>query len=115
MLYKFDKPINKKKAHLAHVIKKHLVNILQTTVQDLRVKWVTITRVELNKDSSLAVIYYSVLGGQDQIEVTEKVLNTAKGFIRSQLSKRLDIYKTPSLKFIFDITTIAYNNEMLQE
>jgi ribosome-binding factor A len=110
MVYKFEQvKVNKKSQHLAQVIKKNVVNILQTEVQDPRVKWVTINEVELNKDKSLAYIYYSVLGAEHEMKIAQEALKSARGFIRAKLSKRLEIYKTPSLKFIFDIANI-YNN-----
>jgi ribosome-binding factor A len=110
VVYKFEQiKVNKKSQHLAQVIKKHLINILQTEVQDPRVKWVTINDVELNKDKSIGYIYYSVLGAEQEMKSAEEALKSARGFIRAKLSKRLDIYKTPSLKFIFDVANV-YNN-----
>jgi ribosome-binding factor A len=110
VVYKFDQvKVNKKSQHLAQVMKKHLMNILQTEVNDPRVKWVTVNDVQINKDKSLVMVYYSVLGAEKEMQEADLALKAAKGFIRSKLSSRLTIYKTPSLKFIFDIAAV-YNH-----
>ncbi len=110
MVYKFEQvKVNKKSQHLAQVIKKHVINILQTEVQDPRTKWITINEVEFNKDKSFVYIYYSVLGAEQEMKSAEEALKSAKGFIRAKLSKRLAIYKTPALKFIFDIANVYGN------
>jgi ribosome-binding factor A len=110
VVYKFESvKINKKNQHLEQVIKKQLINILQIEVQDPRTKWVTINDVKFNKDKSFVYVYYSVLGAEEQIKAAEEALKSAKGFIRAKLSQRLEIYKTPALKFIFDVANV-YNN-----
>lgn len=107
MIYKFNKvKINKRTQHLDQVIQKHLINILQTEIQDPRIKWVTVNQVQLNKDKSMVTIYYSVLGAMAERQQAELALKTAKGFIRSKLASRLTIYKMPALKFIFNEAVI---------
>ena len=80
---------------------KEISNILQTEVKDKSIKFVTITGCEITSDLSYAKVYYTVLDETKKDE-TKKALEKAKGFIRGEISKRVDIRHTPELRFIFD-------------
>lgn len=86
---------------MAEQIHKDIMMILRTKVKDPRVEWVTVNEVEVTNDYSVAKIYYSVLDSAKQASVA-KALESAKGYIRSELSKGLTTYTVPELKFIFD-------------
>ncbi|MFQ8581310.1 MAG: 30S ribosome-binding factor RbfA, partial [Holdemania massiliensis] len=53
-------------------------------------------------DYSYATIYVSFLGKEERKQAGLKALNRAKGFIRSELGKRLSIRKVPDLIFKLD-------------
>lgn len=86
---------------MADQIQKDIMAILRAKVKDPRISWVTVNDVEVTNDYSLAKIYYSVLQ-TEQRDGIAKALESAKGFIRSELSKGLTTYTVPQLKFIFD-------------
>lgn len=86
---------------MADQIQKDIMSILRAKVKDPRISWVTVNDVELANDYSLAKIYYSVLQ-TEQRDGIAKALESAKSFIRSELSKGLTTYTVPQLKFIFD-------------
>ena len=85
---------------MADQIQKDIMSILRAKVKDPRISWVTVNDVEVANDYSLAKIYYSVLQ-TEQRDGIAKALESAKGFIRSELSKGLTTYTVPQLKFIF--------------
>jgi ribosome-binding factor A len=64
--------------------------------------FVTLTAVRLTGDRSIAKVYYSVLGDQDQAENSQKALTRASGFLRSQLAQRLSLRRIPELRFYLD-------------
>ncbi|MBR2891102.1 MAG: 30S ribosome-binding factor RbfA [Bacilli bacterium] len=84
------------------IIERELSTILLMEAKNHLLKYVSITKVSLTNDMSLATIWFSVIGQTDEIEATKKALIDSKGFLRSELSKRLDIRKTPDLKFKYD-------------
>jgi ribosome-binding factor A len=86
---------------MADQIQKDIMSILRTKVKDPRISWVTVNDVEVTNDYSVAKIYYSVLQ-TEQRDGIAKALESAKGYIRSELSKGLTTYTVPQLKFIFD-------------
>ena len=61
----------------------------------------SITRVHAAPDLSTAEIYYSYLGNKSLDDV-KKGIKSANGYIRSSLSRKLNLRQTPELNFIFD-------------
>lgn len=93
------------------IIERELANIIFTEVHNDLLKYVSITKVALNKDMSVALVWYTVLGNDGEIEATKKALELAKGFFRSELAHRLDLRKTPELRFKYD-ESLTYGNHI---
>lgn len=70
--------------------------------RELEGKFVSIARLEMSKDMSVAKVYVSTLSGLDKTQKVVSALKAAKGFIRGELSRRLDLRHTPELVFIPD-------------
>lgn len=87
---------------LEKIMERELSRILLLEVKDDRLRYVTILRVDLNSDFSVANIYFSVIGSEEQKQSTAKTLEEAKGYIRSSLGKVLEIRKVPELRFKYD-------------
>ncbi|OGX60656.1 MAG: ribosome-binding factor A [Paenibacillus sp. RIFOXYA1_FULL_44_5] len=92
-------------------IKKELSDILRMELKDPRIGFLTITGVDVTNDFSYAKVYLSVLGTDEQKEATLKALAKAKGFIRSELSKRIRLRKIPAIVFKFD-SSIEYGSHI---
>lgn len=76
---------------------------IMRTVRDARLEGCvfSITRVHAAPDLSSAEIYYSYLGDKSPADV-KKGIKSASGFIRSSLSRKLNLRQTPELIFVFD-------------
>lgn len=96
---------------VAEQMKKELGEILTTKLKDPRIGFVTITDVEVTGDLQQATIYISVLGDEDEKQESLLGLTKAKGFIRSEIGKRIRLRKTPELTFEFD-EAYAYGNRI---
>lgn len=94
---------------IADQIQKDVVQILRQKVKDPRIEWVTINDVEVTEDNTWAKIYWTVLHEEKKLEVS-KALESAKGFIRSELSHGFKTYTIPQLKFIYDESLIRGSN-----
>lgn len=90
-----------KTERIADNIQKELSYILALEVRDEDIKFVTITDVQVTTDLSFAKVYFTVLDDKKK-ESTLKALKEASGFIRRELSKRVDIRYIPELKFVYD-------------
>ena len=93
-----------KQKRLEGIIRKNISDIIQFEVKDADVGFVTITDVEVSNDHSYATVYCTFLGKNARAQAGLRALNRAKGFIRSALSQRLSIRRTPELIFVIDET-----------
>ena len=91
-----------KKERMEKILEREISNIIFQDVKNEKIKFVTITKASLTNDLSLATVYYTVFGNEDQINASVEALNDAKGFIRTVLSKRIEVKKVPDLKYKYD-------------
>ena len=91
-----------KQERVAGIIKKEISSLIQFNVKDPHVGFVTITDVTVTADLSIAKIYVTFLGKEARNEAGLKALNRSKGYLRSELAKRLSIRKCPELIFLHD-------------
>lgn len=77
-----------------------LAEIIRTNLKDPRVAFMTINNVEVSRDYSHATVFYTVLNG-DRLG-SAQALEHAKGFLRSELSKQISVFRTPELHFEYD-------------
>lgn len=87
---------------VAEQLKKELTDIIQREVKDPRIGFVTVTAVEVTGDLQQSTAYITVYGDDEQRNKTLQALEKAKGFIRSEIGKRIHLRKTPELAFKFD-------------
>lgn len=79
-----------------------LSKLLQVSVKDPRVGFVTLKGVKLNRDHSVAMVYYSVLGDDEDRKKSFQGLKKAKGFMQSKLVRTLGMRAAPELRFAYD-------------
>lgn len=82
-------------------IMRELAELTRTGLKDPRAGFITITEVELTRDYSHATIWWTVMNSATR-EVTEEALDNARGHLRSELAKRIKVFKTPELHFEYD-------------
>ena len=90
-------------------IQKELSKILALEVKEEDLHLVTITEVRVTNDLSYATIYYTVLGKDKRKEKVNEAFNRAKGYLRSEIAKRVKMRKVPDFIFKFD-EALEYGN-----
>ncbi|MDX1823488.1 MAG: 30S ribosome-binding factor RbfA [Thiohalomonadales bacterium] len=83
-------------------IQRELAVLLQREVRDPRLGQVTISAVEVTRDLSLATVYFTVLGKEQDHMAIQKALEKASGFLRHALGERMVMRSIPHLKFVYD-------------
>jgi len=63
---------------------------------------VTVTSVEVSPDLSHAQVNFTHMAGRAHADEAVKALSRTGGFLRSQLSHRLQLYSVPELHFEYD-------------
>ncbi len=84
------------------MIQKEVSQMLVRSIKDPRIGFVTITKVTVSEDCRFARVYFSVAGTLLERESSEKGLNSAKGYVRKELVRRLRLRYTPEIVFQFD-------------
>jgi ribosome-binding factor A len=88
---------------LAELIRRELGKILTSGLGDPRIGFVTLTRVEVSPDMTLAKIHVSILDPSPANErTTMQGLNSAKKRIRRDLGDCLKLRRMPELAFFAD-------------
>ena len=76
--------------------------MLLKTIKDPRIGFVTITRVVVSEDCRSAKVYFSVAGTPTERDRSTEGLNSAKGYVRKELGRRIRLRYTPEIIFKFD-------------
>jgi ribosome-binding factor A len=96
---------NSRKERLGHNIRDTLTEMIASDVKDPRVHaptMLTVARVELNVDLSVARCYISIVGDDATADAALEGLNKAAGFLRGPLGRRLSLQRAPELRFLLD-------------
>ncbi len=91
-----------KNEKIAQLIQRNISEIIQFELKNPKLGFVTITDCEVTSDLSFAKIYVSFLGQDARTEAGLRILNKSKGFLRSELSKKMSTRKVPTLIFVID-------------
>jgi ribosome-binding factor A len=99
---------------VAEAIKREVSDLLLRGIKDARVRsgMVSVTRVEVTGDLRHAQIYVSVYGSEDEADQAMAGLQSAAGFIRSEIGKRVQLRFTPEITISQDYS-LARGAEVL--
>jgi ribosome-binding factor A len=92
----------KRSEKIADLIQKEISHMLVRTLKDPRIGFVTITKVTVSEDCRFAKVYFSVTGSPDERERSTDGLNSAKGYVRKELGRRIRMKYIPEIIFQFD-------------
>ncbi len=85
-------------------IRRELAELLRDEVKDPRIGMVSIGDVEVSRDLTHARVYFAIYGDEDTIRDCKAGLDSAAGFLRGELGRRMKIRAVPSLRFVHDDT-----------
>ena len=86
---------------LGDLIQRELSELIRLELRDPRVGMLTITSVDVSPDLANAKIFFTMFE-KDKLEDTLHGLKRSAGFLRSQLARRISMYTTPELRFVYD-------------
>ena len=93
-------------------VRRVLAQIISGGIKDPRISPMTsVLAVEVAPDLKTCKVWVSVYGDDRKKQETMEGLNSASGFIRGELARRVNLRNTPQLRFILD-DSIAYGVEM---
>lgn len=93
-------------------VQKVLAEIIRGEIKDPRISPLTsVVAVEVAPDLKTCKAWISVYGEENAEKDTLAGLNSAEGFIRKELARRVNLRNTPEIRFIVD-QSIAYGVRM---
>lgn len=91
----------KRSQRLSILLREEIADIIMKRIKDPRLGFITVTDVELSNDLKIAKVFISVLKDEDR-DITIEILNSAKGLIRNEVSKRIRVKFIPTIEFMID-------------
>ncbi len=82
-------------------IRNEISVMLRREIADPRLTMISITRVELNQDYSVAKVFWDTFDAAKRGDA-KKAIDGLTGRMRSLLAKNLDVRHTPILEFFYD-------------
>jgi len=79
-----------------------LSELLQQAVDDPRLKMVTVSSVDVDRELSYATIYVTAFDAPERIDEILRALVRARGFLRRELAARIPLRSFPQLRFRYD-------------
>jgi ribosome-binding factor A len=95
----------RRQRRVSELIHRELSLLLMREARDPRLAGVTVTEVRVTPDLLVARVYYSVLGDAEQEKEAAIALESAKGYLRTQLAAQVRLRLAPDLVFHFDEST----------
>ena len=87
---------------LAEALRDEIGTILEGELADPRIGLATVSEVQLAPDGRSARVFVAVAGDDKQARDTMNGIESAKGFIRHELTERLQLRHAPDLHFLLD-------------
>jgi ribosome-binding factor A len=78
-----------------------IAEILQRQVSDPRLEGLMVTGIDVDRELAYATIHVTVTGAESQKEIME-ALQGARGFLRTELARRIPLRAFPRLRFRWD-------------
>lgn len=110
-------PLSHRVERIAEQVREEVSQMLSSEVSDPGIGLITVTRVKVTADLSLARIYWTSMGTAAERKQTAKALARAAAYVRHLLSERLTLRRSPEVKFLFDQSVAAQDRveQILQE
>ncbi len=92
----------RRQQQVSEFLREEISDIMLRELNDPRLGFVSLTRVEVSPDLRVARVFVSVLGSDEEFQNAVKALNGASGFIRHLLKPRMRVRHIPELTFLAD-------------
>lgn len=88
---------------ISEEMRKELSSLILNELKDPRLsKMISVTSVNVTKDLSYAKVFVSVLGNEEEKKEAIKGLKSAAGFMRREISHRMQLRYTPEILIELD-------------
>jgi ribosome-binding factor A len=93
---------SRRSERVSGLLRDEISRAVHNVVRDPRIRGVTVTKVKLSGDLRHARVYYSVMGDSGQQEQVREGLKSARGVIRREVGRHVQLRYVPDIEFFFD-------------
>ncbi len=102
----------KRVQRIGEELRRVISDIIRSKIKDPRIpEIISVTNVLVTNDLSFAKIFVEIMGTKEEQEAALEGLNSAKGFIKKEISSEVKLRQMPELIFILD-ETLDINSKM---
>lgn len=91
-----------RQARVAALVQEVISELILRRIKDPRIGFVSVVKVDVPRDMSVAKVFVSVLGTADEKQKSMEGLGSAKGLIRSEVAKVLGMRRALEIEFLLD-------------
>ncbi|HKI83432.1 MAG TPA: 30S ribosome-binding factor RbfA [Candidatus Krumholzibacteria bacterium] len=91
-----------REGHLEETLRRIIAEALSTRVKDPRIGFVTINEVRLNRDKTIARVFYTVMEEGEDRRKCQAGLKSSASFLRGIIGDSLRLRTIPRLIFLYD-------------
>ena len=97
-----------------NLIRREISELIQRQVKDPRLDtFIAVTQVTTSPDLKYAKVFVSCINGKQEEQKILKVLNSASGFLRTELDRKMRLRRIPELSFHWD-DSIEHGDRILR-
>ncbi|MGB0387009.1 MAG: 30S ribosome-binding factor RbfA [Ardenticatenaceae bacterium] len=94
--------MTRRQDRLNHRLMEILAPVIESEMEDPRLQMLNLTRIQVNRDASHAMVYFTSDDNEYSHKEMENALNRAKGFFRRVVAESLNLRYTPDFLFRYD-------------
>ncbi|MBO8126389.1 MAG: 30S ribosome-binding factor RbfA [Firmicutes bacterium] len=83
-------------------IQEEIGEMILKDLKDPRIGFASVTRVKLTGDKREVRVFVSVYGSEEEKQKTIEALEHAKGYVRTEIGRRIKLRHTPEVHFFLD-------------
>jgi ribosome-binding factor A len=94
--------MSRRTERVAHLIQREIGDVILKELTDVRIGFVTISRVEVTTDMAYAKVHVSVMGTEKEKRDSLAGLTHSASYLRTHLAKVMKMRTVPRLQFVED-------------
>lgn len=94
--------MSRRTERIAHLIQREIGEVILKELTDVRIGFVTVSRVEVTTDLAWAKVHVSIMGTDKEKRDSMAGLGHSASYLRTHLSKVLKMRTVPRLQFVED-------------
>lgn len=94
--------MSRRTERIGHLIQREIGEVILKELTDVRIGFVTVSRVEVTTDLAYAKVYVSVMGSDKEKRDSLAGLAHSASYLRTHLAKVLKMRTVPRLQFVED-------------